>query len=105
MRVVLPPEQMVFVPVMDAAGLALTVTVRLAVAEPHELEAVTVYVEVVAGDTVIAPLLDPVFQRYVLPPEAVRVTDPPAQIFEVSGEMDGTGGLQVEHAPLVTRII
>ena len=64
--VTLPPEQNVSGPlaVMFAVGVVVTVTVCDAVDEqPFASVTVTVYVVVVAGETVIAAVVAPVDQR------------------------------------------
>jgi hypothetical protein len=88
-NVALEPEQIVG---------ELTVTVRLdpivtvatAVAEHPEVVPVTVYDVVDAGETVIGFVVAPVLQLYVVPPAAVSVAVPPAQIV---GEFTVTVGI------------
>jgi len=79
--VTLPPAQKVVGPdgVIVAVGSGLTVMVCEAGAEvqPFASVVVTVYVPLVL--TVMVGVVAPVDQRYDVPPDAVRVTLPPAQ--------------------------
>lgn len=66
--------------VMEATGSALIVIILVADAvHPFELVTVTVYVVVTVGLTLIDTAVEPVFQRYVPPPLAVRVAAAPTQ--------------------------
>ena len=71
----------VSVTAITAVGNGLTVMVVVAVAvQPLTFDTVAVYVVVVPGVTVIAAVVAPVFQEYVVPPEAVSVAEAPSQI-------------------------
>jgi hypothetical protein len=62
-RLVLVPEHIAFTPLICAAAVELTVTVRLALfIHPFVLVAVTVYVVVTSGLTVIDADVDPLLQ-------------------------------------------
>jgi vacuolar-type H+-ATPase subunit F/Vma7 len=81
--VVLPPVQMVPLAADDViVGRLFTVIVRVDVfVQPLEPVPVTVYVVVVAGDTVtVAPVKLPGFHTYVTPPVAVIEVLEPAQM-------------------------
>ena len=63
---------------MTAVGRAFTVTAWLAVLlQPLALVTVKEYVP--AELTVIAAFVDPVDHRYPVPPDPVKVTEPPTQ--------------------------
>lgn len=67
--------------VMLHIGAGLTVTVALHELEhPSESVTVTVYEVVAVGLTVIEAVVAPVLQRNDVPPDAVRVDEPPIQI-------------------------
>ena len=74
------PEHKFVVPVLFkvTAGNRVTKIVCEAVSEPQLFVAVTTYVPAV--ETGIAAVIPPVFQEYVLPPVAARVTELPVQI-------------------------
>jgi bifunctional ADP-heptose synthase (sugar kinase/adenylyltransferase) len=77
----LPETPEVSVTVTDGVGSGFTVIVVEAVAvQPSALVTVTVYVVVVAGETVVAAVLSPLLHTYVAPPEAVSVAEAVAQI-------------------------
>ncbi len=79
--VTLPPAQNVVGPpaVIPAVGLALTVTVVSAAAVLQPFASVTITPYAPAALTVMACVVAPLDQRYADPPDAVRVTVPPAQ--------------------------
>lgn len=81
-NVVLPPLQIVVVPVMAAVGSVLTVTVAVSVSvQPLPSVTVTVYAVVNAGVTKTAALFPRLFAHtYVPAPEAASVVLSPEQI-------------------------
>ena len=87
---------MTLVPPIDGVGSGFTVTVLDATAvQPVGEVAVTVYVVVLIGETVIPEVTAPVFQRYELPPVEFKVVLWPSQIMLVP-EIEGVGsGLTV----------
>jgi len=70
----------VSVTAIAGTGSGFTVMVDDEVAVQPFRVTVTVYEVVDAGVTVIAPVVAPVLQEYVPPPDAVKVADAPAQI-------------------------
>src|SRR5689334_17176667 len=73
-------------------GSGFTVTVvEHELVHPCALVTVTVYVVVEVGLTVIAAVVAPVLQRNDVPPDAVKVVDPPTQIDGLLGVMLHTG--------------
>ena len=80
-KLVLPPAHIVVVPAINAVGRAFTVTVELAVfVHPLPSVTVTVYAVVADGDTVIDAVVSFVLHEYDVPPLAVSIVLPPAQI-------------------------
>lgn len=68
-------------------GVAFTVMSRVAVPVQPEVVPVTVYVVVVAGETVTdVPLREPGIQVYVVAPEAVSVVELPEQMVVLLAE-------------------
>ena len=74
-----PPHTTVF-PEMEAVMLDATVTVMLAVSAQDPEEAITEYVVVEVGETVMDEVLAPVVHEYVFPPVALSTVFPPVQI-------------------------
>jgi hypothetical protein len=71
----------VSVTTIDGIGSGFTViVVAVVVSQPSEFVTVTVYVVVVAGDSVIAAVASPVSHAYEVPPDAVITTLAPSQI-------------------------
>ena len=71
------------VPFTVIVGVGSGLTVMVVEIDAEQLFAfvtVTIYVVVLAGVTAMAAVVAPVFQRYVLPPVAVRVAEVPTQI-------------------------
>ena len=77
------------------AGPGFTTTVAVHVLLQLPLDTVTVYVVVTVGVTVMEAVVAPVLHRNDAPPDAVRVTGAPEQIFEVDGVMLQVGGLPI----------
>jgi hypothetical protein len=95
-NVVLTPLQITDVPVMLAVGNGLTVTVLVAVeVQPLALVTVTVYVASAVGLTGIVAVVAPVLHKYVPPPVAVKVVEPPLQITDVPVMLAVGNGLTV----------
>jgi hypothetical protein len=95
-NVVLTPLQITDVPVMLAVGNGLTVTVLVAVeVQPLALVTVTVYVASAVGLTGIVAVVAPVLHKYVPPPVAVKVVEPPLQITFVPVMLAVGNGLTV----------
>ena len=78
------------------AGKELTVIVDDAVLEQPEDVPVTVYVVVMAGETVIVFPMAPLLQEYVVAPLAVIVTGVSLHTLIVAGDNETTG------APILT---
>ena len=83
-NVVASPEQIVLLPETAIVGFGTGVTVMFETAEavqPFAAVTVTVYADVIVGETEIIFVVCPLgFQRYVPPPDAVSVAFCPAQI-------------------------
>ena len=90
-RVVEPPRNIVVVPEILAVGAEPTITVVEAVdVHPPKFVTVTVYEVLLAGPTVIACVVAPVFHKYEFPAEDVSVVEPPVQM-EVVPEILAAG--------------
>ena len=89
----LPEQSVVAVAVAVTVGEGLTVIGLVAVAvHPFAAVPVTVYVVVVAGETVIGdPLTFPGFQTYVDAPIPVSVVELPEQIVVADAEVETVG--------------
>jgi hypothetical protein len=93
---------MVVPPVIEAVGFELTVTVaETDLVQPPVPVTVTVYVVLTVGLTVIAAVVAPVFQEYVVPPLAVSVVLAPLQIVVVPAMAALGNGLTVTAAEAV----
>ena len=95
---------MVVLPETTAVGGGATFTVVTALfVQPLPLVTVTVYEVGEVGFTVIVVAVEPEFQEYVPPPEAVRVAELPVQIF-VFPEIEAVGrGLELTVAAAVSE--
>jgi hypothetical protein len=95
-NVVLTPLQIVVMPLILGVGIGLTVTACVAVdVQLLALVTVTVYVAFDVGLTVMAAIVAPVLHKYVPPPVAVNVVEPPLQTIDVPVMLAVGSGLTV----------
>lgn len=103
--VVVCPVQIFVLPLMDAAGCPVTVSVNGTILSQPPTVTVAVYTVVAVGETTIEGEVAPVLHAYAPPPVAVRVALFPAQMVD-DGEADmlAEGFAQIMHTTVFTGV-